>query len=211
MKIIATNIARPRTILWNGKEEVTGIYKEPVSTPIHLGKEHVRNDEVSDLSVHGGSYKACYLFASGHYSYWKKRYPHLQWNWGMFGENLTVEELDERELLIGSTYRIGTALARVSEPRQPCYKLGIKFGTQEVLRHFIAHGHPGTYVSILEEGNVHVDDDMRLVDENKGAITIFDYYQLLYAKEKDQEHLRLAITNEAIRPEKRERLKRFLK
>ena len=210
MKIIATNIAKPRTILWNGKEELTGIYKEPVSEPIYLEKENVRDDEISNRKVHGGIYKACYLFASNHYPYWKKLYPALNWDWGMFGENLTVEGLDERKLLIGSVYRIGEALVVISEPRQPCYKLGIKFGTQEVLKQFIDHGHPGTYVSIIEEGEVHAGAVIELQEKSPSALSIADYFQLLYTKEKDQEKLEMAIANDAIRPEKRERLKRFL-
>ena len=210
MKVISTNIAKPRTILWNGKEERTGIYKEPVSTPIYLEKENVRGDEVSNRVNHGGKYKACYLYAAEHYPYWKNLYPDLDWDWGMFGENLTVEGLDERELLIGSTYQLGTALVKISEPRQPCYKLGIKFGTHQVIRQFIEHGYSGTYLTILEEGEVTSGDVLALVSEHTGAISIYQYNALLNTRDKNQDHLRLAIVNEAIRLEKRERLKRFL-
>ena len=141
MKVISTNIARPRTVEWRGREIQTGIYKEPVDGPIYLGKEDVVNDTVIDRKHHGGEYKACYLFGSDYYDDWKKKYPQLDWNWGMFGENLTVDGLDEHQLQIGAVYTLGEATVQITEPRQPCYKLGIKFGTQKVIIEFLEYAH----------------------------------------------------------------------
>ena len=106
MHITSTNIAKPTTILFRGKNVTTGIYKNPTQQPIYLGKSDVKDDEVTDRRYHGGEFKACYLFSENHYAYWKNLYPDLDWNWGMFGENLTVNGLDETKIMIGDIYKI---------------------------------------------------------------------------------------------------------
>lgn len=211
MKIISTNIAKPTSFLWNGKQETTGIYKKPTDHPIYLGKEAVKGDEISNRKVHGGEHKACYLFSRDHYPYWKNLYPEMDWNWGMFGENLTIEGLDETKLYIGDIYKIGTALVQITQPREPCYKLGAKFGTQGILKQFIEHGRPGTYVSVLEEGNVSAGDSVTLVSPYKNKLTTAEFFRLLFAKEKDRGILDLAVQNEALPERKREKLKALLK
>jgi MOSC domain-containing protein YiiM len=210
MKIISTNIADPTIIKWRGKNVTTGIFKKPTAQPIYLGKENVRGDEVSDRKHHGGIFKACYLFSADHYDYWKNLYPNLDWTFGMLGENLTVEGLDETRMYIGDIYKIGEAQVQITQPREPCYKFGVKFGTQSVLKQFIEHGFPGTYVSVLEEGFVEMGDDVKLVQRAEKSLTISQFHELLYAKQKNQEHLRLAIQNEAIPISKREKLKSYL-
>ena len=210
MNIVSTNIAQPKTIVWRGKQITTGIYKVPVSGPIYLGKEVVNGDEVSDRKVHGGIYKACYLFSADHYPYWKSLYPHLTWDYGMFGENLTVSGLDETKILLGDVYNIGEALVQITQPREPCYKFGIKFGNQGVLKQFIAHARPGVYVRILEAGFVKVNDDMKLVEKAKNSLTVFDFFELLFAKHKNLEHLKLAVNNDALPLRKREKLRTYI-
>ncbi len=210
MKIISTNIAEPRTVSWRGHDIKTGIYKNPVEQPIFLGKEDVRHDAVIDRKHHGGEFKACYLFGADYYPEWKIKFPHLQWDWGMFGENLTVAGLDEEKLYIGAIYKLGTATIQISEPRQPCYKLGIKFGTQLVIKEFIHYGHPGTYVRILEEGEVKKGDSLILVEADKKAITTKQYNELVNSREKDPAVIKMAIHNDSIRKEKREKLEKLL-
>ena len=180
MKIISTNIAKPTTIIWNGNEVITGIYKKPINQPIYLGKEGVKNDEVSDKKVHGGEFKACYLFSEDHYDYWKNLYPNLDWNWGMFGENLTVSRLNEKNIHIGDIYKIGSALVQVTQPREPCFKFGVKFGSQNALAQFVNHGFPGTYIRILEEGHVATGDNFILVEKAKASITTWQFFDLLF-------------------------------
>jgi len=211
VRIISTNIAKPKTILWRGKNVKTGIYKTPTNQPIYLGKENVRNDEVSDRKHHGGAYKACYLFSANHYPYWEKLYPHLDWNWGMLGENLTIKGLDETKIYIGNIYKIGTALVQITQPREPCFKFGVKFGSQHILKQFIAHARSGTYVKVLEEGFITTNDTMILVEQAKNSITITQFFDLLFSKEKNQNHLTLAIENEALPLKKRVKLATFLK
>ena len=210
MKIISTNIAKPTTIIWNKKKELTGIYKTPTSQPIYLGKDDVKHDSVIDRKYHGGKYKACYLFSEVHYQYWKYLYPDLNWDWGMFGENLTVSEMDETEVFVGDIYKIGNALIQVSQSREPCYKLGYKFGTQAVLKQFIEHGFSGTYVQILEEGTVKVGDSLILIERPKNTLSVAQLFHLLFDKNKDQNLLQLAIKNEALPLYKREELSAYI-
>lgn len=209
MKVIATNIGTSVTFEWNGKEEQTGIFKYPTSKPLYLSKNDVKGDTVIDRVHHAGVNKACYLFSSDFYPYWKNLYPVMEWDWGMFGENLTVEGLDENKIRVGNIYRLGSALVQVSQPREPCYKLGIRFGTQEILRQFIAHNHPGTYVKILEEGEVVAGDTLELIEESENALTVQNFYELLFAKEKDKELLALFMSNEAVPQYKKDRFKKY--
>lgn len=211
MKIVSTNIAKPTTILWRGQKVITGIYKTPTNNPIYLGKDIVKGDEVIDRKHHGGEYKACYLFSADHYPYWKKLYPHLDWNWGMFGENLTISGLDETKICIGDIYKIGKALIQITLPREPCFKFGVKFGTPNVLKQFIAHNRSGTYVRVIEDGFATTGDYFKLVDHAKDSVTIVQFFELLFSKDKNQKHLALAIENEALELKKRVRLASFLK
>lgn len=210
MKIISTNLGKSTTIIWKDKEEQTGIYKYPSNTPIILQKEKVKGDTVSNRKVHGGEYKACYLFSKNEYVYWKQLYPKLEWNWGMFGENLTVDELDESIIRIGDIYKIGTALVQVSQPREPCYKLGIRFGDQSIVKQFIDHGKSGTYVRVLKEGKVKIGDAMVLTEQPKNSLTVEQFFKLIFSKEKNKEIVKLAIANEALPEYKRVRLEKYL-
>lgn len=211
MKITSTNIAKPTTIIWNGKEVITGIYKTPTNAPIFLGASDVEGDEVTDRKHHGGEFKACYLFSEVHYAYWKNLYPNLDWHWGMFGENLTVSGLNEKEIHIGNIYKVGDTLIQITEPREPCFKLGVKFGSQEILKQFINHGFPGTYIRVLEEGHVKTGDTLKLIEKAKNSITTSQFFNLLYSKEKNKAHIECIQTNDAIRKSKRDKLKAFLK
>ena len=203
MKILSTNLATPTTFIWNGKEETTGIYKKPVDQPLYLTKNDVMGDEVSDRLHHGGYYKACYVFASEHYPYWKNLYPNLDWSWGMFGENLTLTGFDEHKVYLGSIYEVGEALVQVSQYREPCYKLGHKFGTPKVIKQFVEYGLGGTYLSILKEGNVAAGDPFKLVERPSSTMTVAQLFQLVFAKEKDPALLKIASQSEAIPPKKR--------
>ncbi|WP_179338238.1 MOSC domain-containing protein [Winogradskyella ludwigii] len=211
MKIISTNIAQPTTFSWNGKEITTGIYKTPTDAPIFLGKEDVKGDVVSDRKVHGGEFKACYLFSLNHYDYWKNLYPNLEWTYGMFGENITVKDLDESQLFIGDIYKLGNALVQITQPREPCFKFAHKFGSNTVLKQFIDHGFPGTYVRILEEGEVKTGDHFTLIESKKDSVSIYDFFKLLYAKEKNENHINLTLNNVALPQNLRKRLAFFLK
>lgn len=210
MKIISTNIGKATTFLWNGREEQTGIFKYPTDEPLFLSKMDVLKDTVIDREHHAGINKACYLFPSDHYPYWKGMYPELNWDWGMFGENLTVEGLDESIMRIGDIYKIGNAIVQVSQPREPCYKLGVRFGNAKILKEFIDYGSSGTYVRILEEGEVKNGDELILQEKSENTLTVKECFQIILARQKDPVLLQKAINNPSLPEYKRDRLKKYV-
>jgi len=198
------------TFQWNGKEEQTGIFKYPTNTALFLGANDVENDTVIDRKHHGGEHKACFLFSADQYAYWKALYPNLSWDWGMFGENLTVEGLDEDILRIGDIYTLGSALVQITQPREPCYKLGIRFENQQIIPQYVEHQFPGAYVKVLAAGSVKKGDEMRLVTQSKNTLTINQYYKFLFAKNNDPETIQLILDNEALPASKKEKLRNTL-
>ena len=211
MKIISTNIGKPTEFIWNGKKETTGIFKTPTTEPIYLTKNDVLKDEISNRLNHGGYYKACYIFSADHYPYWKDLYPNLDWTWGMFGENLTLTNFNEKEVYLGDVYKVGEAIVQVSQYREPCYKFGYKFGTQNVLKQFIQYGFGGTYLSILKEGFVKVNDEFKLIERSKKRVSVYDLFKLVFDKDKNQELLKIAAESTAIPAKKRMMLSKYLK
>ena len=179
MQIVSTNISEAKEVLWKGKKEKTGIFKKPVDEII-LESEDVVGDVVVDRKYHGGVDKACYLFTHDIYDLWKDMYIESNWSMGMFGENLTVEGLDERNIFVGDIYEVGEAIIEVSEFREPCYKLGIRFDTQKVLKVFINQPHCGVYVRVLQSGKVKTGDSIVLKTRVQKDFTLSRVYWLRY-------------------------------
>lgn len=196
MKIISTNIGRMREIEWRGQKITSGIFKEPVNEPLFLGKSGVSKDHVSDKKHHGGSDKACYLYSADHYDYWKNLYPDLNWNWGLFGENLTIEGLDEGEVIIGEIYKLGEAKVQVSQPRLPCYKLGIRMQSKKVVKEFLESPYPGVYLRVIDEGFVKIGDDFELIDSPESGLSVREVYSLFSSNKLNFELKELAINDE---------------
>lgn len=194
MKVISTNIGEPTTIEWNGKKVQTGIYKYPVYTPIFLGTKDVETDNVMDRKHHGGADKACYLYSADHYIYWKKFYPELELNWGMFGENITVEGLHEAQINIGDTFQLGGTIVQATQPRQPCYKLGVRFENPLMVKMFVHSGFPGVYLRILKNGKVKTGDEFILF-EKKNSLSIQKVFELLYTDEFQKEAVETAVND----------------
>jgi len=197
MKVLSVNISKPQTITVNGKEELTGYFKNPVET-IYLGKTDVKEDSVVDREHHGGENKACYLYGFNHYEFWKNKYPQTAFDFGMFGENITVENIDESTLRIGDTFEIGEAIIQITQPRQPCYKMGIKFNNQKVVNEFRLSDFPGIYVRVLKEGNVKTNDELKLIDRDNASPTVLEVYRLIYESKPNQEKLNQLIENKFI-------------
>lgn len=199
MKIISTNIGVPTEIIWKGKKLTTGIFKEPVLEPIFLGYEDVEKDHVIDRRYHGGNDKACYVFSEIQYEYWKKLYPELNLKWGSFGENLTISELDESQISIGDVFKIGESIVQVSQPRQPCFKLGIRFGTQKAVKQFAEHGYSGIYLRILNKAFVKTGDEVELIEKNENSLTVKEVFNLIYQKnQSDKTQVNKALNIESL-------------
>ncbi len=177
MRVISVNIGERKVINYKGKIVETGIFKFPVNQPVFLGTEDVENDAVIDRKYHGGIAQAVYGYSQNHYAYWKELYPNLDWNYGMFGENLSISNLDETEIFVGSTYKLGETLLEVTKPREPCYKLGVRFGTQEILKQFWNSTKSGIYFKVLQTGNVAIGDELILVNKAENSPTIAEVYE----------------------------------
>ena len=193
--VISTNIGERKTIVFNGKELETGIYKYSVNNPIYLGKTDVMNDNVIDRRYHGGLDKACYLYPSENYEFWKEQFSGLKMEWGMFGENLTTLGLIESDVRIGSIYQIGEALVQVTQPRQPCFKLGIRFNNAKVVKLFSNSPYPGIYVRILKEGYVKTGDSIQLIEYMSNSLSLVDVFGLLMKRNSDKTMFEKAIND----------------
>jgi len=198
MKLISLNVALPRLVEFNGEPVATGIFKEPVQGSVMLRKLNLDGDRQADLSVHGGVSKAVYAYPSEHYEFWKKELPETELPYGMFGENFTTEGMLEDAVHVGDRFRIGDAELMVTEPRLPCYKLGIKFGRADIIRKFLQSRRTGFYFAVLTEGEVKAGDAIELLSRDANNIAISDITRL-YAFEKDDlETLRRAVKLEAL-------------
>jgi MOSC domain-containing protein YiiM len=178
MKVLSVNVGLPRRVLFNGQTVITGIFKDPVKRPVMLRKLNLDGDRQADLTVHGGVDKAVYSYPKEHYYYWSNQFPDLDFVWGMFGENFTTEGLMEENVNIGDHFQIGYAKLVATQPRMPCYKLGIKFGTMEIIRRFLSSGRSGIYFKVLEEGKVQPDDEIKIIKRDKDKVTIKDIVSL---------------------------------
>jgi len=155
-------------------------------------------DRQADLNVHGGPTKAAYAYPGEHYSYWREQFPEMELPWGMFGENFTVEGLEESKVNIGDRFRLGSAEVTVTEPRMPCYKLGIKFGRPDILRTFLASGRTGFYFSVQRESEVEAGDEITLIERDENNVTVADITRLYGHDNSDVEMMRRAIALEAL-------------
>ncbi len=210
MKVVSTNIGKPVTISWQGLDRITGIYKNPVAEGIYLGPEGVTGDAIGNPKVHGGVLKAAYLFSADQYPFWKTHYPSLDWEFGMFGENLTVEGLDETQILMGSIYQLGDATVRITTPREPCFKLGLRFKDQGIIDAFVKHGLPGTYIQVLEPGFAHEGDRMELLELPERSVSIAAFFSMWYAPEKDRKLIHEVLHLPWISEQKQKQLQRWL-
>ncbi len=194
----------------NGQSVSTGIYKKPVEGALMLRTLNLDGDRQADLSVHGGVTKAIYAYPSEHYDYWRDELPGVELPWGMFGENFTTEGLDESSVNIGDRFRIGSAEIMVTEPRLPCYKLGIKFGRTDIIKRFMQSGRSGFYFSVLRESEVRAGDQIELIERDENKVSVADIIRL-YARDKDDvETMRRVVAVEALPEGWREHFREML-
>ncbi len=154
MKIISVNVGLPREVVWKGITVRTAIFKESVAGSVAIRGLNLAGDQQADLTVHGGSEKAVYVYPVEHYEYWRKQLPDVSFSWGAFGENLTTEGLSEDSLCIGDLLRAGSAILQVTQPRMPCYKLQLRFDRDDMIKRFLVSGRSGFYLSVIEPGHV---------------------------------------------------------
>jgi MOSC domain-containing protein YiiM len=198
MKIISINVSRPRLVMSRGEAVSTGIFKEPIEGRVMMRTLNLDGDRQADLSVHGGPTKAVYAYPVEHYDFWREELPEMTLPHGMFGENFTVEGFDESTLNIGDRFRIGAAEVMVTEPRMPCYKLGIKFGRTDMLKRFLLSGRTGFYFSVVREGEVGAGDAIELIERDAHNVTIADITRLYASDRNNVETMKRALEVEAL-------------
>jgi MOSC domain-containing protein YiiM len=198
MKILSVNVGLPREVTWQGKAVTTGIFKEPVNAPVMLRTLNLDGDQQADLTVHGVTSKAVYVYPSEHYGYWRAELPGVDLPWGMFGENFTTDGLHEEAVYIGDRFQIGETEVMATEPRMPCYKLGIKFGRADIIKRFLAGRRTGFYFAVVREGMVAAGDSIKLIGREQQEIRIADITRLYAFEKNDLKALRRAIEVEAL-------------
>jgi MOSC domain-containing protein YiiM len=198
MKIISVNVGLPREVTWKGKTISTGIFKEPVNDRVMVRSLNLDGDRQADLTVHGGADKAVYVYPFEHYDYWRGELPEAELTLGNFGENFTTTGLREDEVNIGDCFHIGTVKLMVTQPRMPCYKLGIRFGRPDMVKRFLASRRTGFYFRVLQEGEVEVGDTLELVSRDENNVTVADITQLYVNAEGNPALLHRAAQLEAL-------------
>jgi MOSC domain-containing protein YiiM len=203
MKLVSVNTGLPREVSWHGRMVTTGIFKEPVKGRVALRKLNLDGDRQADLTVHGGEYKAVYCYPLAHYDYWKKEFIAQKTRdgaevrgrelpRGMFGENFTIDDggkalpggqgLVEESVHLGDRFSVGTAEVAVTQPRLPCYKLGIRFGSDDMVKRFLASGRTGFYVAVVREGEVGAGDEMKLTAREANGVPVSEITHLYVEK-----------------------------
>ena len=191
MKVLSVNCGLPREVVWHGTNVTTSIFKEPVQGRVALRKLNLDGDKQSDLTVHGGEHKAVYCYPIEHYEYWRAELPGHPLPQGVFGENFTIEGLNEDSVHIGDRFTVGSAEVVVSQPRLPCYKLGIRFASDDMVKRFLASRHTGFYLAVTREGEVGAGDEITRLSRDPNSIPVSVITRLYIAKEYDPEDLRL--------------------
>lgn len=182
MKVVSLNVGLPLEVTWHGMQVSTGIFKEPVSGRVPLRKLNFDGDRQADLTVHGGEFKAVYGYPLEHYDYWRNELAGRDLPLGMFGENLTTEGLLEDSVHIGDRFSVGSAELTVTQPRMPCYKLGIKFQSDDMVKRFLASGRSGFYFAVSKEGEVAAGDEVKRIARDPVGVPVPEITRLYILK-----------------------------
>jgi len=209
-RLLALSVGRPREIEWDGETVLTSIFKGRAAGRRRVGATNIDGDEQSDLRVHGGPEKAVYGYPSEHYPYWRQVLDLPDLAWGAFGENLTTEGLLESTVSIGDEFKIGSVELVVSQPRMPCYKLGIRFGREDMVKRFQDSGKSGFYFAVTREGDLGEGDDITLVNRDPRGLTVSDVVRLISVDKQDRGLLERAAQHPALAAGWRESFRRRL-
>jgi MOSC domain-containing protein YiiM len=213
MQLVSVSVGLPREVTWHGINVSTGIFKTPVEGRVALRKLNLDGDRQADLTVHGGENKAVYCYPLAHYDYWKKELPEQTLPMGSFGENFTADGLLEDSTHLGDRFAVGCAELVVSQPRLPCYKLGVRFNSDDMARRFLVSGRTGFYFAVAREGDVGAGDEIKLIARDPNAVAVSEMTRLYFAQtyngadiDSVRRALRVAALPESWREYLRERL-----
>jgi MOSC domain-containing protein YiiM len=198
VQVVSVNVGLPREVRWRGRVVTTGIFKEPVTDARPLRRFNIEGDGQADLTVHGGKDKAVYAYPSEHYDFWRNEWPRADYPWGLFGENLSTTGLLEDAVCIGDEFRVGTARLVVTQPRMPCFKLGIRFGDPQIIERFLKSRRPGIYFGIVEEGRIGPGDQIQLLSSDPHRVSVLELLELILDSSPSESRLRRALSVPAL-------------
>ena len=210
MKILSINTSPPKKINFKNKIVNTSIFKEPKNNELSVTKNGLEGDRQADLLAHGGIDKAIYAYSYKHYEYWgnflRKDFSE---EYGLVGENLTIDDFDEKNIFIGDEFRISKAILKVTQPRIPCYKISIKMNEKNFMKYFIEHNYLGIYMKVINDGIIKKGDEIELTYREPNSMTVYDISMLLFADnnvEKMKKAASLACLTDEIKQRFNERL-----
>jgi MOSC domain-containing protein YiiM len=191
--IVSVNVAVPTKVRIQDRVVLTSIFKEPVEGRVAVRKHNIAGDTQADLTVHGGPYKAVYCYPEEHYAFWSDQLPDTKLVFGNFGENLTTRGLTEDVVQIGDQFRVGSAILQVTQPRMPCYKLGIRFGRADMVKRFWQSDRPGIYFSVVDVGDLAAGDAIEKVAHVPDSISVADVVALYKGTKRSPELMERAL------------------
>lgn len=198
--LISVNVGMPKNVSWQGKTVFTGVFKDPVTGPRHVGKLNVDGDGQGDLAGHGGEQRAVFVYQLDSYRYWEQELGRNDFVHGQFGENFTIEGPSDDEVGIGDRYQIGTAVFEVTQPRVTCYRVGIRLNDPRIPALLVSHRRPGFYFRVLEEGEVQAGDEIMKLASGPEAMTVAEVDGLLYLPGHQRQQLLRALRIPALSP-----------
>ncbi len=192
-RLLSINVGLPADVAWHGETVHTAVWKRAVAGPRMARRLNLDGDGQGDLIGHGGEHRAVFVYQIECYRYWQRELGRNDFVFGQFGENFTVEGLPDDEVCIGDRYRIGGALFEVTQPRVTCYRVGIRMNEPRMAALLVAHGRPGFYFRVIEEGEVEAGDDIVKVISGAEQMTVAHVNALLYLPGHRREELERAL------------------
>ena len=210
MKVLSINVSEPQKVIFNGKELITSIYKKPVSKKVMVTSQGIEGDRQADLSVHGGYDKAVYGYSYNHYKLWGERLNKEFGEFGLVGENLTIDDFDENNINIGDRFQINDCILQVSQPRIPCYKIGIKMNSRDFPKMFSQSGLLGSYFRVIQEGNIEAGNEIQKIYSEENSMSLKDIASLLFVDVKNIDSMKKAVDIKSLTEEIKEKFRERL-
>jgi len=210
MKILSINVSEPQKVIFNGKELITSIYKKPVSNLVHVSSQGIDGDRQADLTVHGGYDKAVYAYSHAHYKTWATEMKKEFNEYGLVGENLTIDDFNESEINIGDQFKINECILQVSQPRIPCYKIGIKMNSRDFPKMFSQSGLLGSYLRVIKDGDITAGDEIQKIHDEENSMSLKDIANILFVDIKNIELMKKALNIDTLTEEIKEKFRERL-
>jgi len=198
--LVSVNVGMPKEVPWQGRTVFTGVFKDPVSGPRHVGKLNIEGDGQGDLAGHGGEMRAVFVYQLDSYRYWARELGRDDFAYGQFGENFTVEGLGDDEVCIGDRYQVGSAIFEVTQPRVTCYRVGIRMNDPRIPALLVSHHRPGFYFRVIQEGDVQAGDEIIKLASGPEGMPVAEADALLYLPGHTRQQLLRALRIPALSP-----------